>query len=95
MRNQHCEVLLFHVLDPAELDFNFEGAQHFQEMESSKRIELSPELVRKAYLAKINDHLEATRTVCAQNSCEYLLLRTDVSPLQALGSYLAKRKVMQ
>lgn len=95
MRNMNCEVLLFHILDPAELDFDFAGTQVFRELESHGRLELSPELVRKAYQDKVGQHVAAIQAACASCSCEYQLLRTDAVPLQALGCYLARRVAMR
>jgi uncharacterized protein (DUF58 family) len=94
MRRLKCEILLFHILDPAEHSFDFEDSILLEELETSEKIHLSPDLVRKEYAEKIEHHMGQIRDLCADKS-EYIILNTKTSPIHALGKYLAKRKLLQ
>lgn len=95
LRHLKCEVMFFHILDPMEIDFDFNDALMMQDLESGEKMQLSPDLLRKDYNKDIKDHIAKISTLCADNECEHLLLNTNVSPIHALGKYLSKRKFMK
>ena len=47
------EVLLFHILDPAELRFDFSKATLFLDVESERDLYIDPAAARKDYLRKL------------------------------------------
>src|SRR5260370_28390311 len=53
------EVVVFQVLDPAELQFNFESAAMFQDMESGRTLFIDPAAARKDYARNIEAHTDA------------------------------------
>lgn len=91
-RYERCETLLFQVLDPAELDFDYAASAIFVEKESSSEMQINPALIRKKYRAAVNDHINRLQTEARLSGGNVLLLRTDAPPLKALGLYLATRK---
>ncbi|NOY75320.1 MAG: DUF58 domain-containing protein [Kiritimatiellaeota bacterium] len=95
LRHLKCEVLLFHILDPMEISFDFDEPLLLQELESEDKMRLSPDLVRDDYNESIRRHIDDISSLCVARDCEYLLLDTTVSPIHALGKYISKRRFMQ
>ena len=91
LRYQDCEVICFHILDPMELDFDFEEPVRLREQETSALLTLSPDLIRDEYRRRVTDHRKALEEQIRQLDGDCILLRTDKPPLSALGAYLARR----
>ncbi len=91
-RHDGHEVLVFHVIDPAEKSFNFSGETRFVDLESGSEIATQPRLIREEYLARYNKRLSALVRAMHDISVEYVELKTDVPYDRALTEYLAKRK---
>ena len=91
LRATGADVLAFHLLDPAELQFPFEGAATFEDLEHGERLPVVPEDQRKQYRQLLDDHLEALTTEMSAVGADYALC--DVSrPLDfVLHEYLARR----
>lgn len=87
---QH-DVVIFHVLDPAELDFPFTDAAAFTDAEGGARMLLEPSVARKGYLQRLNAHLDKLRDMCARHGVEYRLVRTDQPLEQDLFDFLSVR----
>lgn len=91
LRHRRHEVIVFQVLDPAELDFPFEQTTLFKGLEAWPDTLTDPKTLRKAYLAEFDAFLLAVRKSCREQQADYIQLRTD-QPLDiALSSYLSKR----
>ncbi len=85
------EVLIFHVLDPAELKFNFEKPAMFHDVESGHDLFVDPATVRQSYLDKLASHTSAIRSTCQKLGIGYLPLNTE-QPLElALFDFLRSR----
>jgi uncharacterized protein (DUF58 family) len=85
------EVIVFQVLDPAELSFNFESAALFQDVESGKTLFVDPTAARKDYLRKLEAHCAALRATCQRLGIACHRLATD-RPLElALFDFLRER----
>jgi uncharacterized protein (DUF58 family) len=95
LRHLKCEILLFHILDPMEISFDFENGMLMQDLENSDKMYISPNLLRKEYRNAIEDHIAALSSLALEYSCEYLLLDTATPPIHALGAYLSKRRAMR
>ncbi len=77
LRSQGQEIVILRVLDPAEIDFTFEDAKIFQDMESGKRLFVDPEAVRKSYLRNFNNHAEALDELCREQGVDLITMPTD------------------
>ncbi len=86
------EVILFHVLDPTELEFNFQGTVEFQGLEGQPKLTLQPQALRKSYLREFNAFLDRVRLGCERNRCQYVQVRTDHPWHEVLSAYLASRQ---
>jgi uncharacterized protein (DUF58 family) len=85
------EVLLFHLLDPAELTFGFERAAQFYDLESGRDLYIEPALARKEYHRKLEKHTEQAKMICQKLGVACHTFTTD-RPLElALFDFLRSR----
>ncbi|MBV9501702.1 MAG: DUF58 domain-containing protein [Acidobacteriaceae bacterium] len=92
LRFRGNEVILFHVLDPAELAPDLSGPALLLDMETGDAIETSAEYSRVEYPQKIATHIETLRSKARSAGLDYVLLRTD-QPLDAgLREYFTLRR---
>ncbi len=91
-RHRRHEVVLMHVLDPAEVDFRFDQMMLFRGLEGLPELLAEPRALRSAYLAELQKFLHRLRQGCRQERIDYVLVRTDQSLEVVLSSYLASRK---
>jgi uncharacterized protein (DUF58 family) len=86
------DVIVFHVLDPAELDFPYTDPSAFEDLESGEQLPVVPESFRDKYQALVKAHIEALATKAAERGVDYRLLDTS-KPLDfALYDYLSFRE---
>jgi uncharacterized protein (DUF58 family) len=85
------DVLVFHVQDATELDFSFEGAALFRDVETGEEMEIDPASLRTAYLEKMRELCEYYRKGLAEMGIDYQLINTRVPYDQALTAYLRRR----
>jgi uncharacterized protein (DUF58 family) len=86
------DVTVFHVLDPAELEFPFEDPTLFLSMEDSREVEAHPRDVRKGYLEVLGRWLADVKRTAAEADVEYQLCRTDRPVDEVLLPFLARRE---
>jgi len=86
------DLMVFHVLDPAEIDFPFDQAANYQDLESGERIPVVPEQVRERYRALVQAHLASLQQVLGENRIDYALFVTSQPLDHALLSYLSRRE---
>jgi uncharacterized protein (DUF58 family) len=91
LRHRRHEVIVFHVLDPAELDFPFRETTLFKGLEGLPDVLTEPYALRRAYQAEINAFIDEMRKGCRMIDIDYVPLRTDWDLDAALSSYLAAR----
>jgi len=92
LRYAGCEPILLHVMDPRELEFDFDSPVLLQELESRARLPMSPDVLRRGYLRRLEAHRTAVEEAARSHGGDYVLLRTDQPPVEGLGAYLARRK---
>jgi uncharacterized protein (DUF58 family) len=92
LRFRGNEVILFHVLDPAELAPNFDGPALLLDMETGDAVETSAEYGRAEYPPKISNHIEMLRSKAKSAGLDYVLLRTDQPLDAALREYFTLRQ---
>ncbi|GAC1463389.1 MAG: DUF58 domain-containing protein [Isosphaeraceae bacterium] len=90
-RHRRHEVIVFHVLDPAELDFPFRETTLFQGLEGLSDVLTEPQALRRAYQEEIGSFLADMKKQCRMLAIDYVPLRTDLDLDVALSSYLAAR----
>jgi uncharacterized protein (DUF58 family) len=91
LRFKGNDVIVFHVLDRNELEFEFTEPILLEDSESEEQIHVMPDVLREGYRSTIRAHIDQLRDGAARNRIDYELLTTD-KPLDfALFSFLAKR----
>lgn len=86
------DVVVFHVLDPHELEFPFERATRFQDMESDHEVMAVPAIVRQHYIEAMQALIDRYKRELGGAGIDYHLLTTR-DPLElALMRYLSTRE---
>jgi len=88
------DVVVFHVLDPAELDFPFKDATSFEDLETGERMPIVPDAVRARYRELVAAHRAALGKELLDNRVDYVMLNTAEPLDHALFSYLSMRQRM-
>ena len=91
LRSQKHEVVVFQVLDAAEVDFPFRHPTLFRGLEELPEVSTDPLSVRDTYLAEFGRHQEAVETACRALEADLVRVRTDDDLGRALAAYLRKR----
>ena len=85
-------MIVFHVLDPAELEFPFGSAASFRDMESDKMIPIVPDRLAAEYRALIGEHTEELARLFTGSRIDYTVLDTSKPLDHALFKYLSSRE---
>ncbi|MDH3206843.1 MAG: DUF58 domain-containing protein [Gemmatimonadota bacterium] len=94
IRAKGHDVIVFHLMDPAEIEFPFEEASGFEDLETHEQIPVIPAKLRDEYKAVIAKHLETLKTRLTANRIDYTLLDTSKPLDLALFQYLLARERM-
>jgi uncharacterized protein (DUF58 family) len=92
LRFRGNDIVVFHVLDPAEIDFNFDDASSFQDLESGEQIPVVPSGMAEEYRRLIQEHITALSSRFSQNRVDYALVNTATPLDYALFKYLSARQ---
>jgi uncharacterized protein (DUF58 family) len=95
LRARRHDVVLFHTLDPDELEFPFEDSTLFESMEDDRNVQIDARAIRDAYLDEVKKFLETAETRCRSSRVEYDLARTDEPPGKVLAHFLSRRISMR
>ncbi|HEX5446479.1 MAG TPA: DUF58 domain-containing protein [Pirellulales bacterium] len=91
LRSRGHDVMLMRVLDPAEIDFRFQNATQFEDLESGRQFYVDPPAARQRYLEQFAAHAAAIVRACNRLGIDYYQLATD-RPLElALFDFLNSR----
>jgi uncharacterized protein (DUF58 family) len=86
------ELIVFHVLDPREIDFAYDDASTFEDMETAEQMPVVPQSFRDQYRSMIQDHINALTTRFSEQRIDYTLVNTAEPLDRALFSYLSSRE---
>jgi uncharacterized protein (DUF58 family) len=92
LRHRGHEIILFHILDEAEVQFPFEGLVEFTDVETPDRLTLDAKGMRADYVQAIHDFREMYRRECARANVDYVPMDTSVGFDKALMEYLVQRQ---
>ena len=81
LRARGHELLILRTLDPAELDFPFENASLFRDIESQSEIYVDPEVAKAEYQQRFQEHQRQVQDICHRLGIDYTVMRTD-EPLE-------------
>lgn len=92
LRSRGNDAMVFHLLDRDELEFPFQEATLFQDLEDGIKLQTDPRAVRSAYLKVMHSLIERYRQSCNSYFIDYSLLHTAMGLDRALVRYLTWRK---
>jgi uncharacterized protein (DUF58 family) len=92
LRFRGNDLVVFHLLDPAELDFSFTDPSAFEDLESGEQIPIVPQALGDQYRELVQAHITALTERFSANRIDYTLLNTSTPLDHALFSYLTTRE---
>src|SRR6476659_627091 len=92
LRHRGNDIILFHILDEAEVHFPFEGIIDFQDVEAPQKLTVDARNMKGDYLHSLNAFKEHYREECAKANIDYVPMDTSVSFDKALMEYLLQRQ---
>ena len=94
LRFRGNDIIVFHVLDKAELEFGFTDASAFEDIETGEQMPVVPDAFRKEYQSLVRAHLDALQQRFSANRIDYTVLDTSKPIDHALYRYLSSRSRM-
>ena len=91
-RHNKQEMIVFHLLDRQELEFQFENRTKFRDLETDETITTEPWHIRSAYQELIEIQQRKYRLGCRNQRIDYVPLFTDQPLDLALNEYFNKRQ---
>jgi len=89
---QGQDVILFHLLDPAELNPQIKQSTLYEDLETGHAIEVSPVFMNKEYHERISAHIAAIQQAASGMNADHVLINTGEPLDRALHSYLTFRE---
>jgi uncharacterized protein (DUF58 family) len=86
------DLIVFHVLDPQEINFEYDDASSFEDLESREQVPVVPQSFRDHYRALIQEHIAALSSRFSEHRIDYALINTSDPLDKALFSYLSSRE---
>ena len=90
-RHARHEVILFHIQDKQEVEFEFKRETEFVDAETGEKIVVSPWQIRNEYKKVYKDNVEYLQRKCYESLIEYNPITTETPFEQNLLNYLIKR----
>ncbi len=91
LRSRGHDVVILRTLDPTEVDFNFDQATMFQDLETGREIYIDPQNAAAEYKQRFEEHETAVRKMCDQLGVDFFQIRTDQPLETALFNLLQAR----
>ncbi len=85
------DVIVFHILDPQEISFDYQDAAAFEDLESREQIPVVPDSFREEYRRLVQAHIETLRRKFSEQRIDYAQITTTEPLDRALFSYLSSR----
>jgi len=92
LRHGGHDVIVFHVLDEAEVEFPFHGVVELEDPESGEMLRLDAGGFREDYRREVDAFREHFRQACFQSMIDYVPLDTSMPFDKALLEYLVNRQ---
>jgi uncharacterized protein (DUF58 family) len=91
LRHQGHEILVFHVLDPGELELPGTGDAVFVDPETQEEVAVRTAELRSEYRDAVRSALDEWRRICGAQAIDYYPIATDQPLALGLGEYLHTR----
>lgn len=94
LRFRGHDVIVYQVLDRAEIEFNFDESATYEDLETGDSVPVVPGRMREQYKQMMAEHLDEISSLMIKNQIDYGLVRTDEPLDEALFRYLLLRERM-
>ena len=94
LRFRGHNVILFHILDPYEIEFPLNGMWKFIGLEGEGELITQPGRVRANYLRELEKFISRIKTACTRAQVDYVLVNTADPIEHVLSSYLIQRRAL-
>jgi len=91
LRASGQDLIVFQILDQAELNFSFENPSLFRDLESNRKFYVDPQAAQEEYQDRLQQHNRAVEASCQKLGIDYLLMPTDRPLEYALLDFLISR----
>ncbi|HEV7300545.1 MAG TPA: DUF58 domain-containing protein [Tepidisphaeraceae bacterium] len=91
LRYKKHELMLFQILDPAEIEFPFEDVTMFQGMEEAGQLLTEPRALRESYLEQLREFTDGLKKLCRGMNIDFTRMNSSESLDVALSTFLANR----
>ena len=88
------DVIVFQVLDPEELRFDFRESAQFIDMETRAEMHVIPDFIRQEYRRILKDQISYFEKECQKDRIDFAVLDTSKPLDHALYTYLLRREQM-
>ena len=92
VRGRGNDMMVFHLLDPREVNFSFADASNFIDMETGDKMPIIPEYLREQYRELVSAHTAALAKRIVEARADYTMFDTSKPLDLALFAYLAARQ---
>jgi uncharacterized protein (DUF58 family) len=92
MKFRKHDLAVFHIMDPDELDFDFDRSIRFLDMESSFSLISEPSMIRREYLSEVNKYLDRMKQGCREFHVDYRFVKTSEPYDKVLTDFLLERQ---
>ena len=92
LRHRGNEIILFHILDEAEVEFPFEGLVEFVDVETQEELQLDAKGMREDYKAGLDEFRRSFKEEATKANIDYVPLHTGINFDKALIEYLINRQ---
>ena len=94
LRGRGNDLMAMHILDTAELEFPYDGATSFEDIETGERIPVIPEYLREQYRTMIREHIARIEKLCGDQGVDYWMFDTSMPLDYALFGFLSRRQFL-
>jgi uncharacterized protein (DUF58 family) len=92
VRGRGNDLMVFHILDPDEIDFTFTDSTNFIDMETGEKLPVIPEYLRKQYRELVREHTSVLSKRIGETRGDYAMFDTSKPLDQALFKFLLARQ---
>ena len=93
-RHRHHEVIVFHILDPDEIEFPYTDASTFVDLETGAQLTTEPWEIAARYRQQLEAWRDQYARSCREQRVDYVPLDTRTPFDRALLAYLEKRATL-
>ncbi|MEK9507374.1 DUF58 domain-containing protein [Gaopeijia maritima] len=92
LRGRGHDLVVFRVMDPAELEFSFADPTNLEDLETGEQLPIVPKKLKAGYDQLVSDHVRTLEERCTAEQIDHVLLDTSQPLDMALFRYLTIRE---